>query len=83
MKQHLDSRPMPFPNLTAALRHWAVTTPDSLALAAGDSELTYAELSERVDRCAAWLTEQGYRRANASSSSATTVSPGWSTTLLS
>ena len=59
MKQHLDSRPMPFPNLTAALRHWAVTTPDSLALAAGDSELTYAELSERVDRCAAWLTEQG------------------------
>lgn len=61
MKQHLDDRPLPFPTLSAALRHWASVTPRNLALTAGPDELTYAQLSEKVSRCMAWLAEQGVR----------------------
>ena len=59
MKQHRDDRPLPFPTLSAALAHWAASTPRALALTAASDELTYADLSRRVSRCAGWLAEQG------------------------
>ncbi|MCG2621856.1 acyl--CoA ligase [Arthrobacter sp. I2-34] len=64
MKQHLDDRPLPFPTLSAALAHWAAATPGNPALTAGPEELTYAQLSERVFRCMAWLAEQGVKPGN-------------------
>lgn len=59
LKQHLDTRPIPFSTLSAALKHWATTTPDALALTAGDDALTYRDLDERVEECVAWLIERG------------------------
>ena len=59
MKQHRDDRALPFPTLSAALAHWASSTPHALALTAGAEELTYANLSRRVSRCAGWLADQG------------------------
>lgn len=55
VKQHTDDRALPFETLTAALRHHAEQSPNALALTAGAVELTYADLLQRVERCAAWL----------------------------
>jgi acyl-CoA synthetase (AMP-forming)/AMP-acid ligase II len=64
MKQHLDDRLLPFPTLSAALAHWAATTPRNVALTSGPDELTYAQLSEKVSRCVAWIAEQGVRHGD-------------------
>ncbi len=42
----------------------ARSRPDHPALVAGASEVTYAELSERVDAVAGWLLERGVRRGD-------------------
>lgn len=60
-RRHLDDRPIPYPTLSAALQHWAVATPDALALTSATVELTYSQLAERVARCASWLADQGIR----------------------
>ena len=55
VKQHTDDRALRFETLTAALRHHAEHSPYALALTAGSDELTYKDLLQRVERCAAWL----------------------------
>lgn len=45
----------PFTSVPAALHHWAAVRPDAVALCDGDEELTYAELSARVEASAAGL----------------------------
>lgn len=60
-QEYFDDRPLPFSSLSAALQHWAQQSPDALALTAGSSELTYAELLMRVRGCMRWLTSQGVR----------------------
>src|SRR5215470_10869794 len=54
-----DHRPLPYPTLPEALTHWATTTPDAIVLTAATQEVTYAQFADQVDRCAAWLQEQG------------------------
>ena len=54
-----DDRPIPFPTLPEALGHWAEVTPEALAVTCGAAELSYAELADRVSRCAGWLRDQG------------------------
>lgn len=57
-KQHIDDRALPFETLTAALRHHAQHSPAAVALTGGAEEVTYEELLQRVERCAAWLVER-------------------------
>jgi acyl-CoA synthetase (AMP-forming)/AMP-acid ligase II len=59
MTEFLDNRPLPFPTLSAALDHWATTTPDALALTASTRELTYSTFAQAVSQCAGWLARQG------------------------
>ncbi|WP_396910538.1 class I adenylate-forming enzyme family protein [Mycolicibacterium sp.] len=62
--QFFDERPVPFPTLSDALQHWSRQTPNALALTAGRTELTYAQLSDRVARCMGWLTALGVKRGD-------------------
>ncbi len=41
---------------------WAERTPERSALADGERELSYAQLAERIARCAGWLHASGVRR---------------------
>ncbi|MFE2425943.1 AMP-binding protein [Streptomyces sp. NPDC059373] len=50
--------------LPAALRHWAGTTPDRVALRHGAEHLTYAELDASVDRVAGALAARGAGRGD-------------------
>lgn len=59
-----DDRPLPFPTLSAALQHWADTTPSALALTAGATQLTYVQLAHRVSGCMGWLTCEGVKRGD-------------------
>ncbi len=62
--KHHDDRPRPFTTLPEALQHWSVETPDALALTAGGTELTYADLYDHVARCVGWLTDRGVVRGD-------------------
>ena len=44
---------------TNPIRYWAGKTPDKIAISTADISLSYAELDERVDRCAAFLADHG------------------------
>ncbi|MDP3846049.1 MAG: amino acid adenylation domain-containing protein [Pseudomonas sp.] len=46
-------------SLPARLAHWAATTPEAEALQAGELQLNYAELNQRVERLAAALQARG------------------------
>lgn len=61
MKYHQDDRPIPFVTLSAALEHWALESPDALALTSRAVELTYSQFAERVVGCMRWLLDQGVR----------------------
>jgi acyl-CoA synthetase (AMP-forming)/AMP-acid ligase II len=63
-EQFVDDRPLPFPSLSAALRHWAQVTPDAHALTSGKAVLTYAQLASRVSRCMGWLTALGVKQGD-------------------
>lgn len=54
-----DDRPLPFPTLSAALEHWATTTPQALALTAAEREFTYSQFADAVSQCMGWLARQG------------------------
>jgi long-chain acyl-CoA synthetase len=57
--QFTDHRPLPYPTLPLALTHWAAITPDAIALTDSNQEVTYAQFAAQVDRCGAWLQDQG------------------------
>jgi len=46
-------------DLSQPIRHWAEKRPDALAISTNDTRLRYAELEDRVARCAAFLAEHG------------------------
>ncbi|MBA4608037.1 AMP-binding protein [Aeromicrobium sp. Marseille-Q0843] len=50
--------------IPAHVSHWAGERPDHLALALGDTRLTYAELDDVHRRVATWMSEHGVSRGD-------------------
>ncbi|WJV62622.1 AMP-binding protein [Pectobacteriaceae bacterium CE70] len=48
--------------LFAAIKHWATTSPERIALNNGEQQLTYRQLNEKINNLAQLLTQQGITR---------------------